>query len=243
MEYRANFFLMVISQVLWVVVQLALISVFFTSSSTIHGWDIYQLFLLVGMYRCIDGLFHIFFYRNLLDFPEIIRTGDLDGFLTKPAGTLFLASTRYQKLNEVGTTLTGAGVVIFSLFHLHYQLSLFLVGTLFISLLAGLTTVYSVILMFSSLSFFLTRMTALEAFWDMLSKTLRVPLDLITQGNSLANALLLPLLIVVTIPAQIITQKISGLFIFLEIPCALVFFILAVRFFNFSLRHYSSASS
>jgi ABC-2 type transport system permease protein len=243
MEYRANFLLWLMIEIFWTLAQVGMVGLFFTFGDEVHGWTKYQFFLLVGIFRCIEGIFHIFFHNNLLNFPDNIKTGDFDFFLSRPIDPQFLMTTRIHSWDEIGTFITGIAITIFSLFHLQIGLGMSLVIQLIFLCLCGLVSLYSLMLFFSSLSFFLTRMTALVSIWDVISKCLRIPADLLSQNHVAASLLLFPIIIVTTLPAQIITGKISSAFLLWELTGSVLLFILSRKFFFFALRHYSSASS
>lgn len=243
LEYRANFVLWFFIEILWTLTQITLVGLFFTFSDEVHGWSKYQLFLLVGIFRCIEGVFHMFFHSNFLNFPEHIRTGDFDYFLTRPVDPQFLMTLRTHEWDELGTLATGVAITVFSLVHLQIGLTIIVLIKLVFLCVCGLLSLYSLLLFFSSLSFFLTRMTALFSIWDVISKTLRIPADLFTQNHAVASLLLFPLIIVVTLPAQIIIGKMSSAFLFWELLGTVLLLFLSRKFFHFALRHYSSASS
>jgi len=243
MEFKASFMLWIVVEVFFVLVQVAMVGIYFNFTDNLLGWTKSQVFLLVGLFRIIEGIFHIFFYKNLLNLPENISSGDLDLLLTRPVNSLFLISTRYFCLDEIGTLLTGFLVVWYSLSLLKFDFTFLLFGKLFILVAFGLLGMYSVILIFSTLSFFFTRLTALHSVYDIITKTLRIPIDVITKNNAIGNSLLFPLIIIVTLPSQIILGYSGYQFILLESTASLILFYIARKFFYFALRHYSSASS
>jgi ABC-2 type transport system permease protein len=146
-------------------------------------------------------------------------------------------------LDEFGTFLVGIALVWYSLIQLQFSFSLLLLFELFVLFFFGLLTLYSIILIFSSLSFFFTRMTALHSVYDVITKALRIPINIITKDSFIGNSLLFPLLIVATLPSQILLGYVTPIFITLEIIGSLAIFMVAHKFFYFALRHYSSASS
>jgi len=243
MEYRANFILWLLVEIAFVAVQVGMVSVYFNFTDNIAGWTKPQVFLLIGIFRVIEGIFHMFFFQNLLNFPENISTGNMDLFFTRPVNSLFLSSSRYHSLDEFGTFLVGIALVWYSLIQLQFSFSLLLLFELFVLFFFGLLTLYSIILIFSSLSFFFTRMTALHSVYDVITKALRIPINIITKDSFIGNSLLFPLLIVATLPSQILLGYVTPIFITLEIIGSLAIFMVAHKFFYFALRHYSSASS
>jgi ABC-2 type transport system permease protein len=243
MEYRANFFMWIFLSAIWVIVQVGFVGIYFLFTDNVAGWTKPQFFLLIGLFRAIEGIYHVFFHQNLMNFPENITSGNFDLYITRPVNSLFLISTRYHSLDELGTFIIGLGLVFYALVQLHLTISLLIMIKILIMIFFGTIALYSIMLILSSLSFYLTRMTALFSIWDVISKALRVPINIITRDNFLGNALLFPLLIVVTIPSKIIFGPTYLRQIIIEIIGSVSLVILAYRFFYSCLRRYSSASS
>lgn len=243
MEFQVSFVLWFVVEILFVFVQIAMVGIYFNFTDNISGWSKVQVFFLIGLFRAIEGIFHIFFYKNLLDFPENISSGNMDLYLTRPVNPLFLASTRYHSLDEIGTFISGAMIIIYSLIQMKYVVSIVIIAKIITSILFGLIAMYSVILIFSTFSFFFTRLTALHSVYDIITKMLRIPINVITGDSSIGNTILFPLIIIVTLPSQIIIGHSGNSFIILEIISSLCLFLIARKFFYFALRHYSSASS
>lgn len=242
LEFRANFVIRSITQIFFVLIQLFMINIYFQFTTSIDGWTQAEIFLLIGIFRVIEGMFHMFIYENLLELPESIDRGELDFNLTKPTDSMFLSSMRMHQLYEVTTFLTGIGIVVYSLRLLPALSPLSCLNIVILSAV-GFIALYSIICLFSTLSFFLTRLTALSSLWDVISKTSRFPLNAITSDSQVGNSLLAPLFLVATLPAQIVLAKVQPIYFFIEIFGSLTLLLAARLFWSFALRHYSSASS
>lgn len=241
-EFRGNFLMSIILNCAWVVMQLITLEIYFSFTTNVAGWTKSDVFALVGIFRIIKGLFDVFFRLNLIRLPELVGKGDVDFILCKPVNSIFLVSTRYHELGELFSTLSGIAVLFYASTLGHFSISIFNLVGLFISLSFGLLAFYSLILILSSLSFFFTRITALGAFYDIVSTTIRMPIDILITNKQTA-ALFLPLAVIVTLPSKIFLGKLPLYFIVPTILVSLATFYIAQKFWFFSLRHYSSASS
>ena len=238
MEFRHNFFIRLLTQLFFVALQLVIVNTFFNFTSSIGSWSKNEVFVLVGLFRLIEGAFHMFFHSNILYLPELVNSGEMDLLLSKPVNSLFYVSLRRHQLHEVSTFLSGLVILLYS----QIIRGIAWANILWLSVV-GLVALYSIMLFFSSLSFFIPRMTALSSIWDVMSKITRFPLDILTGSSRLGLSLVGPLLLVVTLPSQIILGKVPPVYIFLEIAGTLGVFALTYKFWLYSLRHYSSASS
>jgi ABC-2 type transport system permease protein len=236
MEFRANFLLWLFIQGVWVGLQILIVQVLFQYTDAIYGWTQPEVFMLIGMFRVSRGLFDFFVYANLTDLPDIIDSGNLDYSLTKPISALYLASFRRHQYDQLGTFLTGIAFIAYAWPGANVPLTIILI-------ICGFVAFYSLILIISTLSFYLTKLTAIGSTHDILNTILRYPIDLLVGNRGQADVLLLPLTVIVTIPAKIVLGKAPQSWFWLEIASVVIFFLLAYGFWKYSLRRYSSASS
>ncbi len=234
-QYRKNFFIRLLSQALFVILQIMLIEIYFQFTSEIGTWTHTEVLVLAGIFRLIEGSFHIFFHSSLLALPDDINRGELDGLLAKPINSLFMVSLREFQLYEITTFVSGFII----LFYAVGNNLLFILAAL-MAAVTGLVSLYAIMVMVSSLSFYISRLTAMGAVWDTISKSVRFPLDIFSPKLVFFLA---PFLLVSTLPSQLILGKVSPEYWLIQLLGSGLLFILANKFWNFALRHYSSASS
>src|ERR671926_168073 len=90
-----------------------------TTDSGMGDWSKWEVVLLVGTHQIIAQLFQAFFFVNVANVPELVRTGKLDSLLVLPIDSQFAVSTKQFGLDSVINALIGAAVVILSLARLH----------------------------------------------------------------------------------------------------------------------------
>src|SRR5881398_2291999 len=119
MSFKANFILWMLVEVLWFVGQIVFFGIIFGSVNRIGDWSKWEVVLLVGTHQMIAQLFQAFFFMNISNIPELVRTGKLDSMLVLPIDSQFAVSTKQFGLDSVINALLGATVVILSLTRLH----------------------------------------------------------------------------------------------------------------------------
>src|ERR1044072_2294918 len=119
MSFKANFLLWMVVEVLWFLGQIVFFSIIFGSVNHIGDWSKGEVVLLVGTHQIIAQLFQAFFFVNVANVPELVRTGKLDSLLVLPVDSQFAVSTKHCGLDSVVNALIGAIVVIISLRQLH----------------------------------------------------------------------------------------------------------------------------
>lgn len=232
MEFRSNFIIRIISQFLFVGVQVAMIETYFGFTNNIGGWSRPEIFVLAGIFRLIEGGFHIFLYTNLMGLSDIVRTGELDMYLTKPVNTLFLLNVSRQQWYELSTFISGILFLIYFLPQQSLALWIMIFGLSFL----GLVYLSSLILMFATLAFYMNRVSAISSIMDAISKISRFPLDIFGRAAA-------PLLLVATVPSRVILGKSGATDVAIQVFGSAALFCVAYIFWRHSLKRYSSASS
>src|SRR5437773_10935212 len=93
MSFKANFLLWMIVEVLWFCVQIVFVSIIFGQVDHIGDWTKWEVVLLIGTHQVIAQIFQGFFFVNIANIPELVRTGKLDSLLELPIDSQFAVST------------------------------------------------------------------------------------------------------------------------------------------------------
>jgi ABC-2 type transport system permease protein len=200
----------------------------------------------------INSLVETLFMPNCANFSELIRTGDLDFALLKPIDTQFLVSFEKVDLAELTQVLMAGGLLWYALNRADVAITpgnvvlyLLLVGV-------GVAFFYCLMIVLASTSIWLGRNQGLYDFWFYITVFGRYPRDFYNRPHPLAQfvwfgfSYLVPILLVITVPAQVLLGELQAHAwqIALIGPLfTLVGFLIARRIFEWSLRHYRSASS
>lgn len=243
MEFRANFIMSGIIACSWVFFHIFVVNIYFQFTDNLLGWTKTEIFIFVGIFRLIKSLVDMFIRTNFKNFPEDVNKGKLDYSLTRPINTLFLSSFRFHKYNEAASFAAGFFILVYAFKLGGSSLNTTVLFGLIFSVLIGLFAYYSLLLFFTTLSIFMTKLTAISEINNVLANALRYPTNTYTRGNMVLDLIILPLTIVSTYPLQILFGKSPVWFIVIEIFLAGLLFFLVYRFWLFALRHYSSASS
>lgn len=254
MTFRANFMIQVITRVFWFFAQVALFEIIFKEVPFISGWtrDQYFAFMATGM--LINGIVETFFMPNCANLSEQIRTGRLDFVLVKPVDSQFLVSLERINLAMLSQVALAVGLLARSLWRIGAPISggQWLLFTVYVGL--GVMFFYSLMIVTACTSLFLGRNQGLYDFWFYITVFARYPRS-IYDGRDSARfeageilqfgfSYLMPILLVVTIPAQVIVSTLTEKhFAVVALVAALAGLVIARGVFVWSLNHYRSASS
>lgn len=245
MSFKLNFLLWMLVEVLWFLGQIVFIEVVFAYVGAIGGWSKWEVVLLIGTHQLIGQLFQAFFYMNMANLPELVRTGRMDFMLLLPIDTQFVVSLKQFGMDNVVNALVGAGFVLFSLWKLAIvptaaQLLLYAVAVC-----CGILIHYGIMLTFAASSFWMVRSQGLIYGYYSLFNIGRYPDTIYRGAFKLVFSWMIPVIIVANIPARLLIHAAENPWpIMLQLVAATLFIIGATRLmWNSALRHYSSASS
>ena len=115
MSFKANFLLWMVVEVLWFCGQIVFFSIIFGNVDRIGDWTKWEVVLLVGTHQIIAQLFQAFFFVNVANIPELVRTGKLDSLLVLPIDSQFAVSTKQFGLDSIVNAGLGGVVVCVAL--------------------------------------------------------------------------------------------------------------------------------
>lgn len=245
MAYATNFYLSLLQSLLNVGTGVVGIAVIFNQVNTIHGWTFASTLALLGVYLMLSALRGLFIGPSLESLAGLdgdIWQGRFDFTLLRPVNAQFLASTRVWRLFSSIDLFLGIGTLIVAITTLRQTLNWLHVFILLITLLAGTTILYAVLLIFAALLFWSPGFLFTWIF-DGLFQTARYPVGLYPNWLRFILTWIIPIGVMTTVPAQAITGQLSLLALIGSILIAIVLFVSASTLFQLGLRRYGSASS
>jgi ABC-2 type transport system permease protein len=262
MTFRTNFLIECLSSVTWTMMNLGFYLLIFQHTTSIGartGWGQWEFFAFLATTMLINSLVQAFFMPNCEDISELIRTGGLDFALLKPIDTQFLISLEKVDWSSLANFAAGVVLLVVSLVHMttrpEYPLVLRpeMIVLYAFYVLCGVAILYSLMIGLASTSIWLGQNRSLYDFWFYITNFSRYPMEIYDVGLGrpllFVCTYLVPVLIVVNVPARIIARPVSPtgdslwpLAIFALVATAGS--LLASRWvFVAALRNYRSASS
>jgi len=261
MTFRTNFIIECVSSITWTMMNLGFYLLIFYHTSSIGagtGWGQWEFFAFLATTMLINSLVQAFFMPNCEEISELIRTGGLDFALLKPIDTQFLISLEKVDWSSLANFAAGAVLLSVSVFHLAQRepapvvLSPVTIALYVFYVLCGVAILYSLMIALAATSIWLGQNRSLYDFWFYITNFSRYPME-IYEGRlgtplRLVCTYVIPVLIVVNVPARIIAQPISPqqntTWLALFALVATLGSLAASRWtFQSALRSYRSASS
>lgn len=245
LSFKANFVLWMLVEVLWFCGQIVFFSIIFGNVDRLGDWTKWEVVLLIGTHQIIAQLFQAFFFVNVANIPELVRTGKLDSLLVLPIDSQFAVSTKQFGLDSVVNAIVGAGVVCVSLSKLGIVPNVTSVLLYLVALGFGVAVHYSIMLSLAAVSFWIVRAQGLVYGYFNFLNIARYPDAIFPRLFQIIFGWVIPVVIVANIPARLLIKSFGqpGWLMFHLVAASTIVFSLSRAFWRFALNHYSSASS
>lgn len=242
-EYRLNFTVRILGEVVWYAAQLSVFEVLYTHTSTISGWDVHSMRVFMGTLFFADVVYMILFSENLDMFFSLVRKGDLDLYLLKPVNSQFMVSCRKVSVAYIVNMLMVLVYLIWGILNLNHAVSpLQLLGYATMILL-GVVTIYSLRFMFSTLAIIFQDFTSIQFIWHQLYRLGTRPDILYPSFLRLFIMTLFPVAFFASVPARVLIEGFDIYMLLASLVFGLGFLALSNRAWEAALKKYSSASS
>jgi len=245
LSFKANFLLWMIVEILWFCGQIVFFSIIFGNVDRIGDWTKWEVVLLIGTHQMIAQLFQAFFFVNVANIPELVRTGKLDSLLVLPIDSQFAVSTKQFGLDSIINAALGGVVVCVSLSKLGIVPNPLSILLYLSALIFGIAVHYSIMLGLAAVSFWIIRAQGLVYGYFNFLNIARYPDVIYPWLFRLVFSWLIPVIIIANIPARLLIKPFQqpAWLMFHLIAASSIVFWLSRLFWRFALRHYSSASS
>jgi ABC-2 type transport system permease protein len=214
----------------------------FNQASSIRGYDLPQAVIVVLVFSFMDTLTQ-FLFRSLYTFRPALIKGDFDMDLLKPLPSFFRPIFSGPDFLDVPMII----IQLFSIFYFiaHFSITITLPNLLVFSLVFvnGVVIAFSVHLIIAAFAVMTSEIENLVMIYRALGRAAIVPTDIYGATFRFILSYVVPITVIMTIPAKALLGILSIEGIIYSTILTLVFLIFSLNFWSFSLRHYTSASS
>lgn len=201
-----------------------------------------QIVIFFLTYHVVDLVSQILF-RGVYHFSNQVRTGEFDAFLSKPINPLFRIMTGFPDFADAIFLIPSLAVFAYILQTLDLTFTstaIIWYGLLFLNAMVISTAIHIVIL---GLGILTTEIDGLVWLFRDLNRLGQFPVDMYLWPVRLALLFLIPVGVMVSIPSQVLINKPTILPIATAFAIGLTSLFLSLRFWNWAVKQYSSASS
>ena len=243
MEYRADFLTRVVASLLGLLTTVGSLSIAFQYTDNLKGWTFSQAMVFLAVYYLMDGLIEMLIGPNLRQIASYVREGTLDFVLLKPLNAQFMASLRTVNIWRGANVLVGFGLAGYSISNMPAESGIRSAVLFCVALLAGLLIIYSFWLMLVTLTFWFVRVDNIDQIVWQAFEAGRYPVEIYPRWLRSTLTYVIPVALMITVPARSLTGRIDGWHIAGAVAVALAMFCFATLFWRIGLRSYTGASA
>ena len=243
MQYRINFFIQLVQSFVSVATGLIGLSLVFGQVNNLAGWSRPELLTVMGVHLLMGGVIRSIIQPNMERLMDDVRNGTLDFALTKPADAQTLVSVREFRFWQLVDVLVGIVVICVAFYQLKSNLNALQLLGFLAALIMGAIMLYCVWLMVTSISFWVIRVQEISNLFEGLYAAGRWPVGIYPEWLRTGLTFLVPVAFAVTVPAEALTNRLTGTSLLLAFGMTLLFILLARGLWLLGLSNYSGASS
>jgi ABC-2 type transport system permease protein len=204
------------------------------------GYNLDQTIFFFLVFNFIDTVSQ-FLFRETYRFRRLVVTGDLDLVLVKPINPLFRCLMGGADLIDLTTIpfLVGAMVIIGAKF----SPAPLAIGLFVILLINGLLIATAFYISVMALGIITTEVDHTIMIYRDLSSLGRFPVDIYKQPLQTIITYFIPIGIMISFPAKALMGMLSFWGVIFSLVVGVGALFVSIRFWNFALKKYSSASS
>lgn len=244
MEYKANFIISMLTEVAFLLAKALYIIVIFSAGLSINGLSPDQMLMFIGSYTVITGIMDAMYYPNIAAIPEYIRNATLDIYITKPISTLFMVGFRKFDIGlGIPNVLAGLAMIVISWYKSGITVSFYnVLGYLFFTFIGCIVT-FPILLIPVTFSFWIIKADALMdiiwAMWDFNN----MPMTIYNRVLKTIGVFIFPIFLLTNFAPMFVLRILPKEYLIYAILSVPLFMAIAVVFWNFAIKRYSSASS
>lgn len=242
MEARGSFLVGCVLILFIFVFPLLFMGAIYSQVPSLGGWTFYQYLILVGTFQIMGGLLFGIFAQNIFSMTDYVRKGELDFFLLKPVNSQFMLTTRYIRFNELPAVLPGIVMLIIGIINSHIEVQWWQWLLYPVFLACGLITCYSLWFMVVIPVIWVIRLETADLFTSLFDVSRYHP-SMFSGILKVVLVYILPIGVVVSTPADVITNRLNLGEAFWAVLVAAVLLYASNRFWKFAQNHYYGASS
>lgn len=245
MQYRSNMIMISISSCLISVGELLAIFVMFQNFKTVGGWGFYESSLMFGLVTTIYA-FTECFARGFDEFANVIKHGDLDRILVRPAGVITQIFGTKIEFSKILRMLLGVTVVIFSLIKLNIVWTVSKVLVMILTLICGCFVIWGVMLIGAGISVFsVENLEFINIFTNGAKEIAFYPVNIYSKWLSRLFTFVVPVACFNYLPISYLMGygELPRIIYALSPLMGVIFAVPCLLFFMWSLKKYQSTGS
>jgi len=243
LAYRTDAVINMIVNLMWLGWELLSLSILFSNTTTLAGWGIGELILLLGMFRLVNALMAALIWPNTEKFNTGVRDGSLDYTLLSPVNSLFLISFSRIVFWRVWDVILSVVLLIVGANLTHLVATPLSLLSFLLLAASGAVILYSLWIVMIAATFWFTKFDNNVTILQALVDTGRYPAAVYPAWLRLIVTFVVPIAVATTVPVQALRGELGPWQILLFLAVGVASVIVASQVWKAGIQRYSGASS
>jgi ABC-2 type transport system permease protein len=243
LQYRTNLIIQLVQSTVGLATALLGLGIVFSKTDSLAGWRPAELLAIVGVYTLVSGLTQLVVRPSLARFMEDVRLGTLDFMMTKPVDAQVLVSMRQVEVWKLIDVVVGLVVLAVAIAQLGASVGLAEAVAFLVALLAGVTIIYSFLLILATCAFWFVRLDNILNIFQSMYEAGRWPIGIYPPWLRTVLTFLVPIGFAITVPTEGLVGRLTSPNLLGAIALAIALPLVARAFWRIGVRHYSGASA
>ena len=241
MEYKANFFAFVFFINLWLGINVIFYKSIFSQVNSMGNWGENEALFFVAAFNVVDSLFFLLFFKGIFSLQTSVIKGTYDFTIIKPVSSVFM--TLFNSFDISRLINVSFSMILFLVTLRKINIQPFQFFVFLIMMVNGVIIYASIFLIINTLSFYLINIYNLSVVFFDVMEFARMPSVVISGPARILFMFVVPILFISGIPCEFLFGDPNYKLAIASTIISLCFWLISTKFLNFSIKHYSSASS
>ncbi|MBR2678665.1 MAG: ABC-2 family transporter protein [Bacilli bacterium] len=243
LEYRVNFILSFLSQILVFFTYYFIIIALFAKFDNIKGFTMYEVLLCFSIIQFGFSMNEVF-ARGVDRFDRLIIRGDFDRLLLRPRNIILQVLCSDGDFVKSARVIQAIIVMIVALLHLHIEWNIMRVITLLLMLLSACIIFFGIFLLAASYCFYTVQgLEVRNVFTDGGKHMAQYPIGVFSKGFVLFFTFIIPYAFVNYYPLLYFLGKKDTIIYGLSPLLVIIYLLPCIIVFHLGMKRYSSVGS
>jgi ABC-2 type transport system permease protein len=244
--YPATFWFAAMTIPLWSLVQVIFIETIYGQVDNFLGYTRYENYVLFGTWKLVQSIATIFFMIQLEELTERVRGNDtwsLDMMLLKPVDSQIFATTGRYWFGSISSLIVGASMIGYGLLREPHVMSFINILIYGVTVVMAVILFYLIYLFLQTWLFWVEYLQVGEELWFTIQDLGQYPRKLYQGGMGTLLNIVFPITLAASIPVEFLFGKIPWYQLGMYVMSLGLIGYLTRRFWQYSIKKYSSFSS
>jgi len=240
---RLDFWLLIFGKLVRMGFLFVWVFAIFNFINKLAGYTLGQTLLFFVTFNLVDILAQVFFFRGFWFIQQYVKEGEFDRILLYPISEIFLTAFKITDWMDILTLIPAGSLVVYAVTLLPAVPSLGQIVLYLLLCLNGVLIAFALNLLIAGLTFYTPETENVFLLYRDLMTVGRYPTEIFSHPLQIIFTFVFPIAVIIAFPAKILLGILSFRAIIYAFALSATLIFLAVKFWNASLKHYSSVSS